>query len=101
MSNERFDTVVIGAGQAGLAIGYYLVGQRCSFVIVDAGERVSQSWDARWDSSRLFTPAHFTYLPGLRFPGPRRHLPSKDEMADYLRSYAARFALPVRLRWRV
>ncbi|MGV0743371.1 flavin-containing monooxygenase [Mycolicibacterium sp. XJ870] len=101
MNNERFDTVVIGAGQAGLAMGYYLARQRSSFVIVDAGERIGQSWDARWDSMRLFTPAHFTHLPGLRFPGRRRYLPSKDEMAQYLRSYAARFALPVRLGWRV
>ena len=50
---------------------------------------------------RLFTPAHFTHLPGLAFPAPRRHLPSKDEMAAYLQSYARRFELPVRLRWRV
>ncbi|HEX2286150.1 MAG TPA: NAD(P)-binding domain-containing protein [Mycobacterium sp.] len=101
MSVERFDTVIIGAGQAGLAVGYYLARQRRHFVIVDASDRVGQSWDARWDSLRLFSPAHFTRLPGLRFPAPRRHLPSKSEMADYLRTYAARFALPVRLGWRV
>jgi putative flavoprotein involved in K+ transport len=101
MSEERFDTVVIGAGQAGLAMGYYLARQHRSFVIVDAGERLGHSWDERWDSLRLFTPAHFTHLPGLRFPGPPGHLPSKDEMAGYIRSYAARFALPVRLQWPV
>ncbi|HZN84492.1 MAG TPA: NAD(P)-binding domain-containing protein [Mycobacterium sp.] len=101
MSEERFDTVLIGAGQAGLAVGYYLTRQRRNFAIVDAGERVGHSWDRRWESLRLFTPAHFTYLPGMRFPGPRGHVPSKSEMADYLRSYAARFALPVRMAWRV
>jgi putative flavoprotein involved in K+ transport len=101
MSTERFDTVVIGGGQAGLAVGYYLRRSRADFIIVDAGERIGQSWDSRWDSMRLFSPAHFTRLPGRRFPGPRRHLPSKNEMADYLRSYAAQFELPVRLRWRV
>jgi putative flavoprotein involved in K+ transport len=101
MSEERFDTVVIGAGQAGLAVGYYLTRQRRDFVIVDAGKRLGHSWDRRWDSLRLFTPAHFTHLPGMRLRGPRGHLPSKDEMADYLRSYAARFALPVRMGWRV
>ena len=101
MIDERFDTVVVGAGQAGLAVGYYLTRRRHNFVIVDAGERVGHSWDRRWDSLRLFTPAHFTHLPGMRFPGHRGHLPSKDEMADYLRSYAARFALPVRMGWRV
>jgi putative flavoprotein involved in K+ transport len=101
MSTERFDTVVIGGGQAGLAVGYYLARRHADFVIVDAGERIGQAWDSRWDSMRLFSPAHFTRLPGQRFPGPRRHLPSKDEMADYLRSYAAKFELPVRLCWRV
>ena len=101
MSEERFDIVVVGAGQAGLAVGYYLARQRFSFVIVDSGDRVGQSWDERWDSLRLFTPAHFTHLPGVRLAASRRYLPSKDEMADYLRSYATRFALPVRLGWRV
>jgi putative flavoprotein involved in K+ transport len=101
MAEERFDTVVIGAGQAGLAVGYYLARQGGDFVIVDGGDRVGQSWDQRWDSLRLFSPAHFTRLPGLRFPSRPRHLPSKDEMADYLRAYAARFALPIRLGWRV
>lgn len=101
MSIERFDTVVIGGSQAGLAVGYYLARHQADFVIVDAGERIGQSWDSRWDSMRLFSPVHFTSLPGLKLPGRRRHLPSKDEMADYLRSYASRFELPVRLRWRV
>ena len=95
MREERFDTVVVGGGQAGLAVGYYLARRRRDFVIVDAGERIGQSWDERWDSLRLFSPAHFTHLPGLRFPGPRRYLPAKDEMADYLRAYTAKFGLLV------
>jgi putative flavoprotein involved in K+ transport len=101
MSAERFDTVVVGGGQAGLTVGYYLARCHADFVILDAGERIGQSWEARWDSLRLFSPAHFTSLPGRRFPEPRHHLPSKDEMAAYLRSYAARFELPVRLGWRI
>ncbi|RUP27003.1 MAG: portal protein [Mycolicibacterium sp.] len=101
MCSDRFDTVVIGASQAGLAMGYHLARQGRRFVIVDAGDRIGQSWARRWDSLRLFTPTRFTHLPGLRFPGSPGHLPSKDEMADYLRSYAARFELPVELRSRV
>jgi putative flavoprotein involved in K+ transport len=101
MSQERFDTVVIGGGQAGLATGYYLAQKHCEFVIVDAGERIGQSWDERWDSLRLFSPAHFTHLPGLRFPGPQRRMPSKNEMAEYLRTYATTFGLPIRLAWRI
>lgn len=101
MSAERFDIIVIGGGQAGLAVGHHLAQHRRDFVILDAGDQVGQSWRARWDSLQLFSPAHFTHLPGMPFPASRWHLPSKDEMANYLQSYAARFALPVRLGWRV
>jgi hypothetical protein len=101
MSVERFDTVVVGGVQAGLAMGYYLARQRRRFLIVDSGAAIGQTWRERWDSMRLFTPAHFTHLPGLAFPAPRGYLPSKDEMAGYLRSYARRFDLQVRLRWQV
>lgn len=94
MSDERFDTVVIGGGQAGMAAGY-LGRQRRDFVILDAATEIGETWRSRWDALRLFTPAHFTRLPGLRFPARRGHLPSKDEMADYLQTYAAHFELPL------
>ena len=90
------DTIVIGGGQAGLALGYYLSRQRRSFVILDAHPRVGDAWRQRWDSLRLFTPAKFDGLPGMPFPGDRLAFPTKDEQADYLRSYADHFALPVR-----
>jgi putative flavoprotein involved in K+ transport len=88
-------TVVIGGGQAGLTMGYYLKRQGGDFVILDAEQRVGEAWRKRWDSLRLFTPARYAGLPGGRFPGSRSHYPTKDEMADYLESYAARFSLPV------
>ena len=100
MSTEYAETVVIGAGQAGLATGYYLKAQGRDFVIVDAHGSVGQAWRDRWDSLRLFTPAPWTHLPGMKFPAGRRHLPSKDEMAGYLARYAERFGLPLMLRWR-
>jgi putative flavoprotein involved in K+ transport len=93
---ERYETVVVGGGQAGLATGYYLARRGRPFVILDAGERVGDPWRARWDSLRLFTPARYSGLPGLGFPAPAWHYPTKDEVADYLESYAARFGLPVR-----
>jgi putative flavoprotein involved in K+ transport len=93
---ERFDTVVIGGGQAGLTIGHYLAEERRSFVILDANERVGDAWRRRWDSLRLFTPVKFNSLPGLRLQGKKWVFPTKDEMADYLESYAERFELPVR-----
>jgi putative flavoprotein involved in K+ transport len=95
VSSERVQTVVIGAGQSGLSAGYYLSRQKLPFVILDANARVGDSWRHRWDSLRLFTPARFDALPGMRFPAPPRSFPTKDQMGDYLESYAKRFSLPV------
>ena len=101
LNMQRIDTVVIGGGQAGLAAGYYLAQQRRDFVILDAHDRIGDSWRKRWDSLRLFTPASFNHLPGMPFPKPTGRFPTKDEMAGYLEAYAARFQLPVLLGARV
>ena len=93
---ERFETVIIGGGQAGLTAGYYLAKQDRPFVILDANERIGDAWRQRWDSLRLFTPARFSSLPGLPFPAPAWSFPTKDELADYLEAYAVQFELPVR-----
>lgn len=93
----RFDTIVIGGGQAGLAAGYYLEKSRREFLIIDAHGRVGDAWRKRWDSCSLFTPACYNGLPGLPFPARHRSFPTKDEMADYLECYAARLGLPLRL----
>ena len=93
---ERYETVVIGAGQAGLSVGYHLKKQGRSFVILDAGERIGDSWRQRWDSLRLYSPAFRDALPGMAFPAPRTAYPTKDEMGDYLEAYAKHFELPVR-----
>ena len=94
--SEHFETVIIGGGQAGLSVGYHLKKQGRPFVILDANERIGDAWRKRWDSLRLFTPARYDGLAGFRFPAPGVSFPTKDEMADYLESYAARFDLPVR-----
>lgn len=96
-TSHNFDTIVIGGGQAGLVMGYYLAQRDCSFVILDAGSRVGDAWRNRWDSLRLFIPAGLSSLPGLPFPAANAYFPTKDEMADYLESYADRFDLPVQL----
>jgi putative flavoprotein involved in K+ transport len=93
---ERYDTIVVGGGQAGLSAGYHLAQRDVDFVIVDAEQRTGDVWRRRWDSLRLFTPAKYSGLPGMPFPAPPSHLPDKDEMADYLERYAERFDLPVR-----
>ena len=94
---ERYDTIVIGAGQAGLAAGYELSLRDIDVVIVTNESRVGDNWRRRWDSLRLFTPARYSGLPGMPFPAPSAHFPDKDEVADYLERYAERFDLPVRL----
>jgi putative flavoprotein involved in K+ transport len=100
-SFEHIDTLVIGGGQAGLSVGYHLKQRGIPFLIVDANERVGDAWRKRWDSLRLFTPARYDGLPGMRFPRRGDAFISKNEMADYLESYAKRFALPVRTGTRV
>ncbi len=95
MSN-KLDTIVIGAGQAGLSAGYHLAERGKPFVILDAGDRVGGSWLNRWDSLTLFTPSIRDNLPGLPLGGGYR-FPTKDEMLDYLERYVAAFELPVRL----
>ena len=95
------DTVIIGGGQAGLALGYHLTQQSREFVILDANPRVGDAWRNRWDSLRLFTPAKYDGLPGMPFPGDPLAFPTKDELADYLEDYARHFDLPVRSGIRV
>lgn len=97
MSEPPLDVLVIGAGQAGLAMGYHLARQGSRFEIVDAGSEIGHVWRSRWDSLRLFTSRLYDDLPGLAFPATAETYPGKDDVADYLRSYAARFELPVRL----
>jgi putative flavoprotein involved in K+ transport len=92
---KAFDAIVIGAGQAGLAAGYYLQQAGVQFTLLDGGASVGEAWRNRWDSLRLFTPARYNALPGLEFPGPRYAFPSKDEVADYLALYAHMFRLPI------
>lgn len=100
-ATEHVDTIVIGAGQAGLSTGYHLKRRGVRFAILDANERLGDSWRKRWDSLRLFSFSEFDSLPGMPFPAPRGTFPTKDEMAAYLEQYAARFELPVRSGVRV
>jgi putative flavoprotein involved in K+ transport len=94
--HEEIQTVIIGAGQAGLSVGYHLARRGAPFVILEANQRVGDTWRRRWDSLRLFTPARFDGLDGMPFPASGNAFPTKDEMADYLEAYVRRFALPVR-----
>lgn len=98
---ETVETVVIGGGQAGLAVGYHLSQRGLPHVILDESDRIGDAWRTRWDSLRLFTPARYSALPGMPFPGAPMSYPTKDEVADYLEAYAREFRLPVRSGVRV
>ena len=101
MDTNEIETVVIGAGQAGLATGYHLQRRGRPFVILEAGSRVGDSWRRQWDTLKLYSPAQYDALPGLPFPAKKWTFPGKDEVGDYLETYARHFGLPVVLDTRV
>ncbi|MDF2961555.1 MAG: FAD-dependent pyridine nucleotide-disulfide oxidoreductase [Paenibacillus sp.] len=94
----QLDFVIIGGGQAGLAMAYYIKQTNLSFIVLDSNERSGDNWRKRYDSLFLFTPRMYNHLPVLHFPGDPNGLPSKDEAADYLELYAKHFELPVRFK---
>jgi putative flavoprotein involved in K+ transport len=94
---HMYDTVVIGAGQAGLAVGYYLKQANQHFLILDKKEEVGATWKERYDSLVLFTPRMYNCLPGLSFNGDEHGFPTRNEVVDYLKRYAETFNLPIRL----
>lgn len=96
----KHDVVIIGGGQAGLAAAFHL-SRQLDTLVLDAHERTGDSWRSRWDSLELFTPARYSGLPGLGFPGDPYHLPKRDAVANYLENYARVFELPIRYRARV
>ncbi|WP_245753340.1 flavin-containing monooxygenase [Geodermatophilus ruber] len=98
---EPLDVLVIGAGQAGLALGRELQRRGVGFGLVDAGTRIGDVWRSRWDSLRLFTAAEYDGLPDLPFPATAGTHPGKDAVAAYLELYAETFGLPVALGTRV
>jgi putative flavoprotein involved in K+ transport len=100
-TTQRTDVVVIGGGQAGLALGYFLRERNREFTILEAGDGPGAAWRERWDSLKLFTPARYDSLPGLAFPGDPDSYPTRDEVVDYLAAYARHFGLPVELKSRV
>jgi putative flavoprotein involved in K+ transport len=100
-ARERVDVVVVGAGQAGLVMGYFLARAGSSFVILDAADSVGSAWRNRWDSLVLFTPRRYSALAGMPFTGDPDTYPTRDEVIAYLEEYATRFNLRLELNARV
>jgi putative flavoprotein involved in K+ transport len=96
-SPERLDVAVVGGGQAGLAMGFYLREQGLRFDIFERGDSIAPAWRERWDSLTLFTPRRYSGLPGLPFPGDPDGYPTRDEVIAYLDRYAETFELPIEL----
>ena len=99
--DRLLDVVIVGAGQAGLAMAWQLAQRKLRFVVLEAAPELGRVWRSRWDSLKLFTPAQYDGLPGMPFPAPADTYPTKDPVADYLQAYAEAFNLPVRLNARV
>jgi len=95
IDTKRIHTIVIGGGQAGLSVGYHLAKRGIRFRILDASERIGDAWRNRWDSLRLFSPARYAGLPGMPFPARGDSFPTKEQIAEYLESYAKYFHLPI------
>jgi len=100
-THERREVVVVGGGQAGLAVGYFLRQQGRDFTILEAADSPAAAWRERWDSLRLFTPVRYNSLPGRPFPGDPGAYPGRDEVVAYLTDYARELELPVELNSRV
>ena len=98
---DHIETVIIGAGQAGLSTAYHLKQQGRDCVVLDRNQRIGDGWRQQWDSLRLYSPAKYDGLPGMPFPGKPSAFPGKDDLADYLEAYAHRWDIPVRLGVRV
>jgi putative flavoprotein involved in K+ transport len=94
---SSFEVVVVGAGQAGLTVAYFLARQRRRFVVLDAADSIGAAWRTRWDSLTLFTPRRYSSLPGLPFPGDPEGYPNRDEVIAYLEQYAQTFKIPIQL----
>src|SRR5450631_3728326 len=98
---QHWGTIIVGGSQSGLATGYYLKNIREDFIILETSDHIGQTWEKRWDSLKLFSPTSFNKLPGWSYPSAKGGPDTKEEMADYLNSYATKQDLPVKFSSRV
>lgn len=99
--HRKWQVIVIGGGQSGLAISYFLKRMNYQFIILDENEHIGDSWRKRWDSLHLFTPAQYDGLPGTKFPMQKNGFPGKDQVAEYFAEYVRKFELPFHTKVKV
>ena len=87
MTEKIWDIIIVGGGQSGLAVAYYLRRLGLDFLILDAEEKPGGSWQNYWDSLTLFSPAQWSSLPGRLMNGGVEYYPSKDDVVDYFSDY--------------
>lgn len=95
MKKKLVDILIIGGGQAGLCVGFFLKKLTSNFLIIEKSKKIGNSWRNRYDCLMLLTPRGKDSLPGFPISGERDGYPLKNEFADYLEKYANHFSLPV------
>lgn len=101
VTSSTAPVIVVGGGQSGLAAARALRELRMPTVILEASDRLAGSWPRYYESLRLFSPAGYSSMPGMPFPGMADRYPGRDEVAGYLERYAARLDVEIQTSTRV
>ncbi|MCG8332736.1 MAG: ArsO family NAD(P)H-dependent flavin-containing monooxygenase [Chitinophagales bacterium] len=91
-----YDTIVIGGGQAGLSVAYFLRRHQLDYLVLDDQERAGGSWLQTWESLKLFSPTAYSSLSGWRMPKGEEEYPSRNDFIAYMEAYEKRYEFPIR-----
>lgn len=93
---EIYDTIIIGGGQAGLSVAYFLQKTKLKYLILDNQSEPGGAWQHTWDSLKLFSPAQYSSLSGWQMPATENEYPTKLEFLNYLSNYEKRYDFPIK-----
>jgi len=94
-NDHTYSTIIIGSGQAGLSMAYFLKRNKTDYLILDDNDTPGGSWNKTWEGLKLFSPSEFSSLSGWRMPKSANEYPTKDEFIDYLSKYEAKYEMPI------